>query len=26
MLARRRRIAARAAVDRKRLERWLVLR
>jgi GT2 family glycosyltransferase len=26
MLARRRRIAARASVDRKRLERWLVLR
>jgi GT2 family glycosyltransferase len=26
MLVRRRRIAARAAVDRKRLERWLVLR
>jgi GT2 family glycosyltransferase len=26
MLARRRRIAARAAVDRRRLERWLVLR
>jgi GT2 family glycosyltransferase len=26
MLARRRRIAARATVDRKRLERWLVLR
>jgi hypothetical protein len=26
MLVRRRRIAAQAAVDRKRLERWLVLR
>jgi hypothetical protein len=26
MLARRRRIAARASVDRRRLERWLVLR
>jgi len=26
MLARRRRIAARASVNRRRLERWLVLR